>query len=242
MASPKPCRCSVRSLSTIRSPSCCSASFLALNGLFFYLMRAPTELGRPVMDQLAGLKLYLETAEADRMNMQAPEITAERFEALLPYAVALNVEKPWSDAFAAALRRAHPGRSRPDADLPAGLDRQRHQLVGRGLRRRRWPRPSAACRARWPAPCRCRPARRAFRPAAVAAARVVAAAAAGAAAGRWRAKWRQKAQWVTSATCLARQATLNPHVDRPWRPCPIFCSNFSPKKSRRACRRAPPMT
>jgi hypothetical protein len=89
------------------------ASFAVLNGLFFYLMRAPTALGRPIMDQLAGLKLYLETAEADRMNMQAPEITAERFEALLPYAVALNVEKPWSEAFAAALRRAHPGEADP---------------------------------------------------------------------------------------------------------------------------------
>ena len=84
-------------------------AFAALNGLFFYLMRAPTALGRPIMDQLAGLKLYLETAEADRLNMQAPDITAERFETLLPYAVALNVEKPWSDAFAAALRRANPG-------------------------------------------------------------------------------------------------------------------------------------
>ena len=84
-------------------------AFAVLNGLFFYLMRAPTALGRPIMDQLAGLRLYIETAEADRLNMQAPEITAERFEALLPYAVALNLEKPWSDAFAAALRRAHPG-------------------------------------------------------------------------------------------------------------------------------------
>ena len=61
------------------------------------------------MDQLAGFKLYLETAEADRLNYQAPEFTAARFEALLPYAVALDVEKPWSDAFAAALSRAHPG-------------------------------------------------------------------------------------------------------------------------------------
>jgi uncharacterized membrane protein YgcG len=84
-------------------------AFAVLNGLFLYLMRAPTALGRPVMDQLAGFRLYLETAEADRLNMQAPEITAERFEALLPYAVALDVEKPWSDAFAAALRRANPG-------------------------------------------------------------------------------------------------------------------------------------
>ena len=89
------------------------SAFALLNGLFIFLMKAPTALGRPIMDQLAGFKLYLETAEADRLNMQAPEITAERFEALLPYAVALDVEKPWSAAFAAALRRAHPGDADP---------------------------------------------------------------------------------------------------------------------------------
>lgn len=91
------------------------AAFATLNGLFVYLMKAPTVLGRSVMDHLAGLKLYLETAEKDRLNMQAPELTAQHFEALLPYAVALGVEKPWADAFNAALRRAH-----PDAD-PATL-------------------------------------------------------------------------------------------------------------------------
>ncbi len=88
-------------------------SFAAINGLFFYLMRAPTELGRPIMDQLEGFKLYMETAEKDRLNMQAPEMTTAHFEALLPYAVALDVEKPWADAFAAALARAHPGDSDP---------------------------------------------------------------------------------------------------------------------------------
>jgi Predicted membrane protein (DUF2207) N-terminal domain/Predicted membrane protein (DUF2207) C-terminal domain len=89
------------------------ASFTTLNGLFLYLMRAPTALGRPVMDQLSGFRLYLETAEAYRLNAQAPEITAERFEALLPYAVALDVEKPWAQAFEVALRRAHPGDADP---------------------------------------------------------------------------------------------------------------------------------
>jgi uncharacterized membrane protein YgcG len=83
--------------------------FPALNGLFFYLLRAPTALGRPVMDKLEGLRLYLETAESGRLNIaDAPEITTERFEALLPYAVALDVERPWADAFATALSRAHP--------------------------------------------------------------------------------------------------------------------------------------
>jgi uncharacterized membrane protein YgcG len=83
-------------------------AFTTVNGVFFHLLRAPTMLGRPIMDQLDGFRLYLETAEADRLNMSAPEITTDRFESLLPYAVALDVEKPWSDAFAAALRRAHP--------------------------------------------------------------------------------------------------------------------------------------
>ena len=83
-------------------------TFAALNGLFVYLLRAPTALGRPVIDQLSGFRLYLETAEADRLNLRAPELTPERFEELLPYAVALDVEKPWAHAFEAALRRAHP--------------------------------------------------------------------------------------------------------------------------------------
>ena len=83
-------------------------AFAALNGMFLYLMKAPTELGRKVMDQLDGFRLYLETAESDRLNSGAPEITADRFEVLLPYAVALDVEKPWAHAFEWALRRAHP--------------------------------------------------------------------------------------------------------------------------------------
>ena len=88
-------------------------TFTTVNGLFFHLLRAPTALGGPVMEQLDGFRLYLETAESDRLNMSAPEITTDRFESLLPYAVALDVEKPWSDAFAAALRRAHPGDADP---------------------------------------------------------------------------------------------------------------------------------
>ncbi len=95
-------------------------AFAMVNGLFFYLLRAPTVLGRPIMDQLAGLRLYLQTAESDRLNMNAPEITAERFEALLPYAVALDVEKPWSDAFASALRRAHPDDADPMSHYRSG--------------------------------------------------------------------------------------------------------------------------
>jgi uncharacterized membrane protein YgcG len=88
-------------------------SFAALNGLFLYLLRAPTDVGREIMDKLEGLRLYLTTAEEARLNMNAPEITTERFEALLPYAVALDVEKPWAEAFQSALARANPGQTAP---------------------------------------------------------------------------------------------------------------------------------
>lgn len=60
-----------------------ATSFVTLNGLFFYLMHTPTAPGCPVMDQFEGFKLYMKTAEKDRLNLQAQEITAERFEAML---------------------------------------------------------------------------------------------------------------------------------------------------------------
>ncbi|MFC6445318.1 DUF2207 domain-containing protein [Shinella zoogloeoides] len=70
------------------------------NLVFFFLMGAPTPLGRRMMDGIAGLRQYLTLAEQDRMNMAgAPEMSPRHFETLLPYAVALGVEKPWSETF-----------------------------------------------------------------------------------------------------------------------------------------------
>ncbi len=76
-----------------------------VNLLFFYLMGAPTPLGSKMMDGIDGLRQYLTLAEKDRMNMidstgaGAPEMSPQHFERLLPYAVALGVEKPWSQTF-----------------------------------------------------------------------------------------------------------------------------------------------
>ncbi len=79
----------------------------ALNVVFYFLMGAPTPLGRKMMDGIAGLRQYLTLAERDRMNMQgAPQMSPQHFEKLLPYAVALGVEKPWSSAFEAWLATA----------------------------------------------------------------------------------------------------------------------------------------
>ena len=76
------------------------ASLLLVNLLFFYLMGAPTPLGARRTAEIEGLRHYLSVAEEDRMNMAgAPSMSPRHFETLLPYAVALDLEKPWSRAF-----------------------------------------------------------------------------------------------------------------------------------------------
>lgn len=83
-----------------------AASIIFINVVFAVLMRAPTVQGRKVMDQLDGFKMYMNTAEKNRLNMtNEPPMTVERFERILPYAIALGVEKPWSQHFEAELAR-----------------------------------------------------------------------------------------------------------------------------------------
>ena len=78
-------------------PVVATASIGLINILFVFLMRAPTIHGRKIMDQIEGFKMYLETAEKNRLNFSGePDFTIERFEKLLPYAIALGVEKPWA--------------------------------------------------------------------------------------------------------------------------------------------------
>jgi uncharacterized membrane protein len=83
------------------------AGIFMINVLFFFLLGAPTPLGRKMMDGIAGLKTYINLAEKDRMNLAgAPAMSPQHFETMLPYAVALGLEKPWSNAFQAWLASA----------------------------------------------------------------------------------------------------------------------------------------
>lgn len=78
-----------------------------------WLLGAPTPVGAKVLTDIKGFKLYLETAETNRLNMRdAPEMSEELFERFLPYAAGLGVEKPWSEAWAAHLARVAPERER----------------------------------------------------------------------------------------------------------------------------------
>jgi uncharacterized membrane protein len=51
--------------------------------------------------------MYLSVAEKDQLDlMYEPELTVERFEKLLPYAIALGVENQWGKKFENALRQS----------------------------------------------------------------------------------------------------------------------------------------
>ncbi|MDB5176165.1 MAG: hypothetical protein JWM81_1023 [Candidatus Saccharibacteria bacterium] len=80
--------------------------------LFRRVMNARTTKGVLANEKVAGLKLYLQTAEADRIKMlQSPDApyaaqgtgparTVDLFEKLLPYAIILGVETQWAKQFA----------------------------------------------------------------------------------------------------------------------------------------------
>ncbi|MFD1943869.1 DUF2207 domain-containing protein [Paradevosia shaoguanensis] len=83
-----------------------AASIVLITIVFAILLRAPTVQGRKVMDDLDGFKMYINTAEKERLNMvNEPPMTIERFESILPFAIALGIEKPWSQYFQSELAR-----------------------------------------------------------------------------------------------------------------------------------------
>lgn len=78
---------------------------MVLNALFYHLLQAPTVFGRKLLDEIEGFKLYLNTAEQDRLDlMHPPEMTPQLFEKYLPYALALGVENRWSEQFNNAMK------------------------------------------------------------------------------------------------------------------------------------------
>lgn len=82
---------------------------------YTFVAGAPTPEGRRLLDEIEGFKRYLSVAEQDDLaRLQGPgadadgppPLDAARFEALLPYAVALGVEEAWTRKFTAAVGAA----------------------------------------------------------------------------------------------------------------------------------------
>jgi len=81
----------------------------AMNVLFFTLMKAPTALGRQLLDEITGFRMFLVTAEHERMKLaDAPEMSEHLYAEHLPYALAMDLELVWSDRFSDMLKRAIP--------------------------------------------------------------------------------------------------------------------------------------
>jgi len=72
--------------------------------LFYYFRKLPmyTDEGQKLHDQVEGFKLFLQTTEPDRLKVigTPPTKTPQLWETYLPYAIALGVEKQWSQQFA----------------------------------------------------------------------------------------------------------------------------------------------
>ncbi len=67
---------------------------------FWHLLPRPTMAGRRAMDEIEGLRMFIETAEQGLLNGRGgPKMSVSMFEKLLPYAIALGLEKPWTRAF-----------------------------------------------------------------------------------------------------------------------------------------------
>lgn len=77
---------------------------VALSGLiilaFSPIMPRKTQKGVRALEQVLGLSRYIRLAEVDRIEFHnAPEKNPETFERMLPFAIALNLTKVWTDRF-----------------------------------------------------------------------------------------------------------------------------------------------
>jgi hypothetical protein len=79
----------------------------AVNILFYHLLKAPTLMGRRMLDRIEGFKMFLSATEKDRLQRMYPGgRTPEVYEKYLPYALALDVEQQWTEQFADVLAAA----------------------------------------------------------------------------------------------------------------------------------------
>jgi uncharacterized membrane protein YgcG len=89
----------------------CAILMTAVLVVFAILVKAPTPAGRKLLDEIEGLKLYLGVAERDELSRlpgpdAPPPLDAGRYQRLLPYAVALEVEEAWTKQFTLAVGAA----------------------------------------------------------------------------------------------------------------------------------------
>lgn len=99
------------------------ALMLVTSIVFAFLLRRPTEEGRKVLDYIEGLRRYLSVAERDelaRLASPEPQLDAARYQQLLPYALALDVEAAWTRHFTATVGQVAAAEAARSAGWVAG--------------------------------------------------------------------------------------------------------------------------
>ncbi len=82
-------------------------ALIVANLVFAHLIKAPTRLGRQLLDKIEGFKMFLAATQGDQINRLAPvHWTAETFNQYLPYAIALDIERQWAAQFNSAVLAA----------------------------------------------------------------------------------------------------------------------------------------
>lgn len=86
------------------------AMVIALSYLFHLLTKSPGRAGSALVNQIDAVRTFLAAGEqVARDPRKALKITPAIFERLLPYAMALNVEKVWCEKFVAASAKSAKG-------------------------------------------------------------------------------------------------------------------------------------
>jgi uncharacterized membrane protein YgcG len=77
---------------------------VAVNWTFYELLKAPTLLGRKLLDKVEGFRRYIDIAERHELDYKHPKGRCpELFEKYLPFALAMGIEQKWGEQFADVL-------------------------------------------------------------------------------------------------------------------------------------------
>jgi hypothetical protein len=83
------------------------AALALINAIFYDLLKAPTLKGREILDQLEGLRLFLEGRQGESVDLRSSlKANIQHFERYLPYAIVLGREEVWTRRCTSALSRA----------------------------------------------------------------------------------------------------------------------------------------
>ena len=81
-------------------------ALIASNFVYHELLKAPTHMGRDLLDKVDGFKQFLAATDGDQIKRMPVNWNTDTFNRFLPYAIALDVEDAWAGKFSEAVTAA----------------------------------------------------------------------------------------------------------------------------------------